>query len=363
VSDTHDAIGEAELLGPNPAVEQHPRTTWSYVFRGALLLATAISLYLLAPALLSVFSSWPELRHLQPAWLAGALLFEAFSFVSMWELWRIALRTPSWFAVGTAQLAGNSMGSLIPGGSATASAFSYRMLVRAGIDSGSVASGMTASFFATTSAVFALPILVVPALIGGLAAPHGLIQTAWIGAIAFVVIALAGSAALAWDRPLLLVGRAVRSLLSHTPKRDSVGDLPERLIAQRNAVRSAFGARWYLGLAAAVGKWGFDYLALVCCLAAVGSRPNSSLVLLAYTGASLLKLIPLTPGGLGFVEAGLTGLLALAGVGAQDAVVATLAYRLVGFWLPLPIGGVAYLLFRRRYGADGVTATSTASPP
>ncbi len=162
MSDTQHAVGQAELLGPNPAVEQHPRTKWSYVFRGALLLATAISLYLLAPALLSVFSSWPELRHLQPAWLAGALLFEAFSFVSLWELQRIALRTPSWFAVGTAQLAGNSMGSLIPGGGATASAFSYRMLVRAGIDSGSVASGMTASFFATTSAIFALPILARP---------------------------------------------------------------------------------------------------------------------------------------------------------------------------------------------------------
>ena len=57
------------------------------------------------------------------------------------------------------------------------------------------------------------------------------------------------------------------------------------------------------------------------------------------------------PGGLGFVEAGLTGLLTAAGVGAQKALVSTLAYRLVAFWFPIPAGGVAQVLFRRRYGS------------
>jgi uncharacterized protein (TIRG00374 family) len=57
------------------------------------------------------------------------------------------------------------------------------------------------------------------------------------------------------------------------------------------------------------------------------------------------------PGGLGFVEAGLVGTLTLAGVPGHDALAATLLYRLVSYWLPIPVGGVAYLLFRRRYGS------------
>ena len=73
------------------------------------------------------------------------------------------------------------------------------------------------------------------------------------------------------------------------------------------------------------------------------------MLLLAYAAAGLLALIPLTPGGLGFVEAGLVGTLTLAGVTAQDALVATLTYRLVSYWLPIPAGGVAYFVFRRRY--------------
>ena len=63
----------------------------------------------------------------------------------------------------------------------------------------------------------------------------------------------------------------------------------------------------------------------------------------------MLGMVPFTPGGLGFVEAGLTGLLALAGVAAGAAVVATLAYRLASFWLPIPAGPAAYWLFRRRF--------------
>jgi uncharacterized protein (TIRG00374 family) len=124
----------------------------------------------------------------------------------------------------------------------------------------------------------------------------------------------------------------------------------------------AFGDRWFFALAGAVGKVGFDYVALLCCLAAVGARAHPSLVLLAYVAGALLSMIPITPGGLGFVEAGLTGMLALAGVGGEQAVVATLAYRLLSFWLPLPAGGIAYLLFRHRYGAAASTSVSKTSP-
>ena len=92
-------------------------------------------------------------------------------------------------------------------------------------------------------------------------------------------------------------------------------------------MKVTFGRRWHVALTGAVGKVGFDYLALVCCLAAVGARPDPSLVLLAYVAGALLALIPITPGGLGFVEAGLTGMLTAAGVGAQEALVSTLAYR------------------------------------
>jgi uncharacterized protein (TIRG00374 family) len=336
------------------------RMPWRVISRVLLLLATAVSLYFLFPSLVDLFTQWHALGELEPQWILLALLFEATSVMALWEMQRIALRTPSWFAVGTSQLAGNAAGNVIPGGAATAGAFAYRLLVRAGVRGDDVAGGLAAVTIANTTVVFAFPLLALPAILGGLRAPDGLLTTAYIGAGAFVVAVLAGLAAFLWDRPLLLAGRGIDAVLRLLPsKRDSHGT-GKRLLGQRDGLRHAFGARWPFALCAAVAKPGFDYLGLLCCLAAVGARPDPSLVVLAYAGAMLLALIPFTPGGLGFVEAGLTGLLTLAGASAHQAVVATLAYRLIVFWLPLPLGGIAYLLHRRRYGTAGASASATS---
>ena len=63
------------------------------------------------------------------------------------------------------------------------------------------------------------------------------------------------------------------------------------------------------------------------------------------------------------MEAGLVGMLTLAGVSGRDALAATLVYRLVSYWLPLPAGGVAYVLFRRRYGSVRSVRTASVTSP
>jgi uncharacterized protein (TIRG00374 family) len=350
----------AETPGETPAVNGRG---WWYIAKRVLMLAISLlSLYLLAPKVISVLASWPQLKTLKPVAFALAILFEAMSYVSLWAMQRVALHATSWFAVGTSQLSSAAVGSLVPGGAATGGAFAYRMLTRAGIRSGDVASGLAASAVASTAVLLAMPILALPAIIGGVAAPRGLIETAYVGVAGFVAFAVLAAAAFGWNAPLLVVGRAARWLIQRF-NRDKAVDLPERLLAQRNRMKEAFGQRWYVALAGAVGKVGFDYVALVCCLAAVGARPHPSLVLLAYVAGALLSLIPITPGGLGFVEAGLTGLLTAAGVSAQQALVSTLAYRLVSFWLPLPAGGVAYLLFRRRYESEPDESSASNTVP
>ena len=69
--------------------------------------------------------------------------------------------------------------------------------------------------------------------------------------------------------------------------------------------------------------------------------------------AGVIGLIPITPGGLGIVEASLSGLLVLAGVDSGSAFLATLGYRIASYWLPLLVGPFAYVVFKRRYRATG----------
>jgi uncharacterized protein (TIRG00374 family) len=128
-----------------------------------------------------------------------------------------------------------------------------------------------------------------------------------------------------------------------------VAGLGESLVAQRNEIRAVLGRQWWQALLLSAGRLAFDYLCLLACLRATGSRPRPSLVLVAYAVAGIIALIPVTPGGLGLVEASLSGLLVLAQVDSSQAVLATLGYRLASYWAPLLAGPIAYALFRVRY--------------
>ena len=73
-------------------------------------------------------------------------------------------------------------------------------------------------------------------------------------------------------------------------------------------------------------------------------------------------MIPATPGGLGLVEASLTGFLVLAQVDSSQAVLATLTYQLASYWVPLCAGPIAYGPFRLRYRSRGSPSEEGAAP-
>jgi uncharacterized protein (TIRG00374 family) len=229
------------------------------------------------------------------------------------------------------------------------------------VPAAAAASGMTASSVLVFGILLALPLLALPAIIGGAPVDRGLERAAIAGGVVFVLLFAGGVLGFAFDRPLQLVGRAAQAIRNRVRRsRKPLRELPRRLVRERNVVRHTLGERWWQALLYASGRWVLDYLTLLAALTAVGADPRPSLVLLAFTAAQALGTLPLTPGGLGFVEAGLTATLALAGVSAGDAVVATLAYRLVSYWLPIPAGGLAAVLHRRRYGGDDTLPTEAA---
>jgi uncharacterized protein (TIRG00374 family) len=244
---------------------------------------------------------------------------------------------------------------------AAAGAMQYAMLARGGVPSGRAASGMTASSVLVFGILLGLPVLALPALLFGAPVDPSLGRAALIGGVVFVLVCAGGAAAIVFDRPLLVAGQAAQTVRNRVLRRRApLTGLPQRLLRERDEVVRVLGRRWWEALLLAAGRWVLDYLTLLAALTAVHADPRASTVLLAFCAAQFLGTLPLTPGGLGFVEAGLTGTLALAGVPAGAAVVATLAYRLVSFWLPIPAGGVAAILHRRNYGEAGERSLSSA---
>ena len=69
-------------------------------------------------------------------------------------------------------------------------------------------------------------------------------------------------------------------------------------------------------------------------------------LLVAYGLANILAAIPLTPGGLGVIEFTLSGALVGFGLPASIAYLSVISWRLINFWLPIPLGGASYLSLR-----------------
>jgi uncharacterized protein (TIRG00374 family) len=263
----------------------------------------------------------------------------------------ISISSRHWTLIAICQLAGNAVSSIVPGGAAVGGPLQYSFLVRGGEDPDHIVSGLAASSLLSTTALFGLSALCVPLMlhIGGIDAR--LEQAAWLGTGVFVLLLIVGTLAFTVDGFLRAVARAAQWVLNLVRrKRPPLEAVPERVLAQRNRVRSALGSKWPLAVIAVVAKWAFDYFALVAATAATGVRVGSVPLLLAYVAASVLSMIPITPGGLGFVEAGLAVTLVWAGLPAANATLATLAYRLVSYWLPLAAGIIAAVVHRARYG-------------
>jgi glycosyltransferase 2 family protein len=90
-------------------------------------------------------------------------------------------------------------------------------------------------------------------------------------------------------------------------------------------------------------------LCLSACVAAFGgSVPIAKVGFVYLTGSAIGSIIP-TPGGLGAVEAALTAGLTAAGVHGGIAVSAVLLFRLLTFWLPVPIGWAAMNYLERQH--------------
>ncbi len=267
-------------------------------------------------------------------------------------LLRLVLRTKSWFAVVTAGLAGNAVTNTLPGGDAVGASVQYRMLAGSGIDTVQAAGGLAVSSIIGVAGLFFLPIFALPVIIGGESVSAGLVHAGELGVIGFVLIVLIGVVFLTTDKTLLVIGRVLQWFLNKMPRHAKGStELGARLVNERDQVRSDLGKNWWKALLLVAGRIGLDYASLLAVLRATGTRPNPSLVLLAYAATAVLALLPITPGGLGIVEASLSGLLVLAHVPSANAVVATLAFRLGSYWLPTMAGGVCYVLYRRRYGA------------
>jgi uncharacterized protein (TIRG00374 family) len=318
-------------------------------------------IYLLAPSVLGVLAASNRLVDIDWWWLVALVVAQVLVLYLTWVLQRLLIhegpdhRRPSLGLIASTQLAGNAVATAAPFGGAAGTAAQVRSLARRGVDPRRATSGILTFSLLQVASVGALAVVGPLMVLLGVAVPPTLAKTALLGCGALVAITLLLVLLLRTDRAADWAGAAAGVVLPRQKKRIIV-----TLRRERRHLRRALSGRHRAPeiLAVALARSIADYLCLLAAVAAVTPTPNPALVLLAFVAAAVLRMLPLTPGGLGPVEAALIPLLAAAGLEKSGAVLATLAYRMASLWLPLLFALPALWWLRRHDASPKVLASS-----
>jgi uncharacterized membrane protein YbhN (UPF0104 family) len=291
-----------------------------------LLAALGLTLLAAVPGLRSVAQ---RIGQLNPIWIALAVLLELASDVSFVVLFRRFFdRLPGRDARALAWTE-QATGALLPGGGAGGLAIGAWLIHLAGAPTDWIVRRSGGLFFLTSAVNAATVIVAGVALVAGASGPHDfgrvVLPTLLVGAITVAVVALP---AVVRSRPRTPAW--IRAISA------GVQDAEETTF--RRPGWRLLGALGYL--------W-FDIAVLWLVLRALGEAPSVPALVLAYTIGYVANMLPI-PGGIGVLDAGLTGALVLYGVSPAHAAAAVLVYHAIALWVPGLGGLIGYLRVRPR---------------
>ena len=313
------------------------RRTWRYLPLVAAALTTLAALIATAGSdrLAAAFGA------ADGALLAGAVGLQALSLLCFANLYRAthavvggAGGAAADRGAGTVGLAAFGLTQALPGGGVAGGALAMRRFQQFGSRPLTAASSVVHIGLVSLTGLC----LVVTATIGSAAVTTG--QHAAVAGVGLLLCAtLLGGFVLArrtgvYERlQHLLLGR-VAALLAQ--READPGDRFALTGSRAEAAAPLVGVRALARpLTWSVGKWALDLTVLALVVRAVGGTVPLAAIAVAYAALNLVNSIPLTPGGLGLVEGGLSASLLAAGMDLGTAAAATLAYRAVSYWLPL----------------------------
>ncbi len=304
--------------------------------------------YLVIPQFASARHSWHLIEKVNPVLIVLALLCEIAAIVAYAELTRTVFtpHSPSLPDILRVNMSTLALSHVVPGGTAPAGALAYRMYNELGVPGTTNAFGLAAqgSGSAVVLNIMFWMALVISIPLRGFNPAYGFAALAGV----FLMLAFFGTVALitrgqrhadAWLRA------AAARLPWITPER--VSELLAT-VAGRIKLLTSNRRTFWASLEWAAANWLLDAACLWVFLWALGHPISPIDLMVAYGLANILAVIPLTPGGLGVVEATLIPTLVGFGVPHNQAILAVVGYRFLNFWLPIPLGGASYIFMEWR---------------
>jgi uncharacterized protein (TIRG00374 family) len=294
-------------------------------------------------------------RFQEMTWIeVGSLAFMAlWNLGAYWFVMMAALPGSNVWQSMKVNQASTAVANAIPGGGALGIGVTYAMYGEYGFTKGEttlavLVSGIWNNFVKLGMPVVALALLAVTGdagtgvLLAAVAGVGGLVASI---ALFWAVLSSARMAARVGDR-LGKVVNAARRLL----RKEGHLDISGATMRFRRDAIGLIRTRWVrLTISTLVSHLSL-YFVLFLALRHVGVTEGEVTwveALAAFAFVRLVSALPITPGGLGVVELGLTAALVAAGGKEAGVVAGVLVYRALTFLLPIPVGLFLYLNWRK----------------
>jgi putative heme transporter len=340
---------------PAPAPTPFHRKRWFRRSLGGVIGIAVIvaTFFFVLPRFADYGQVWDEVQDLTWEQLVLLAVVELANLGTYGLAWIAVLPGLRYAQALVVSLSSTAFSLITPGGAAVGTALAIAMFRGWGFRSRQIALGATLvgiwnQLFTLGAPALSVGLLV---LVGGDTAALKTVALLSLGAFVAIVGGLAG--ALASDRGANWVGDKAARLVSRAlrlVRRGPVSWSGPDVVRLRDETLSVLGRRWISLTAATIVGQVTVFLVLLVSLRTLGVPASEVSLLEAFAAWSLARVLgslPITPGGLGVVELGLTSVLVGFGGGNANVVAAVLLYRFLTVVPTLAVGLAAGTMWRR----------------
>jgi uncharacterized protein (TIRG00374 family) len=361
----------AVVTGTDEPPATPPTSRRKQVIAGVITLVVLIIVFAgILPKFGNYADAWDVIKDMsvvELAILAASVVFSIVVYVFPFQAALPGLRYGPAFMIRQTSF---TISNAVPAGGAIGLGVQYGMLAQAGFSgaASSAAIGITSVF--NLMVTLALPVLGVLALLFVEAPTSSEILGALGGLAAVGVMVGVFAAILHSDATARRVGELLERLAGKVLgliHRDAPTGIAEQIEAFRASTVDVIRARWAVLTGSSFlqqfAQFGVLMVALRIVESGEATQVTVAATFAAFALARLASFIPVTPGGLGTVDAGLTASLVAFGATKTDALAATLLWRAAS-WIPQVLLGVVTLVIwrlRSRRIADEAKARAAAA--
>jgi uncharacterized membrane protein YbhN (UPF0104 family) len=240
-------------------------------------------------------------------------------------------------------VAGSSVGNLLPGGGAAGLAATYTICRSWGFSRRDISTSAIVTGVWNVLSRVALPLIAILALFSGRDpdVPRALEDAAIAGALTGGVILAVFVSILASERAAVAIGQGLDKVIGRLWRRRSMS-VRSLVVDLRLRINDVVRTGWLSMTLGLVGFFGVYYGLFLICMHTTGVDLFYGQLFAAYAIGRLLTAVGLTPGGLGITESGTVAALVAWGANPADALAGVVLFSFFTHLMEIPLGAIGW---------------------